>query len=161
MIFASESAIDPVSLAALARKVGKRVSYVIAPSGQVVVGLRHWYARLRGKDYYAMLERAVAEKWLTQEQSESIWASFVSRQLLFAEILASLGSIDGASLKALLLRHERSVLPLGEFLVTENVVSQETLNRALEIQKELQPTLASLLAQAGLSQEQIQMLEAA
>ena len=45
--------------------------------------------------------------------------------------------------------------------MTENVVSQETLNRALEIQKELQPTLASLLAQAGLSQEQIQMLEAA
>ncbi len=45
LIVGSEDGIDPVSLAALTRKVGRKVRYVIVLRGQIVTGLRHWSAR--------------------------------------------------------------------------------------------------------------------
>ncbi|MBC0535389.1 hypothetical protein FSG97_017055, partial [Escherichia coli] len=57
------------------------------------------------------------------------------------------------------LRHERSSLPLGKFLVTEGVISQETLDRVLTIQRELQVSMQSLLLKAGLNTEQVAQLE--
>ena len=58
LIVGSEDGIDPVSLAALTRKVGRKVRYVIVLRGQIVTGLRHWYARRRGHDPRAMLYNA-------------------------------------------------------------------------------------------------------
>ena len=66
LIVGSEDGIDPVSLAALTRKVGRKVRYVIVLRGQIVTGLRHWYARRRGHDPRAMLYNAVQHQWLTQ-----------------------------------------------------------------------------------------------
>ncbi|GKX63421.1 cyclic di-3',5'-guanylate-activated glycosyltransferase NfrB [Pragia fontium] len=159
LILASESAIDPVSLAALGRKMDKPVRYIIAPRGQVVVGLRHWYARKRQNDERSLLQKAVQRRWLSAEQAEIIWSNFVPRQLLFAEILISLGDIDMAAMNSLLLRYERSDLALGEFLVEQGVISAETLNYALELQHQLQVSMPTLLQQAGISEEQLQQLE--
>lgn len=159
MIIASENGIDPVSLAALARKMARPVEYVIVPRGQVVTGLRHWYARRRGQNDRQLLQSAVAHNWLTQEQANQIWQQFESHQFLFAEVLTALGHINHSAINALLLRHERSQMPLGEFLVTEGVVSQETLDRVLTQQRELQVSMQSLLQKAGLSAEQLTELE--
>lgn len=49
LIVGSEDGIDPVSLAALTRKVGRKVRYVIVLRGQIVTGLRHWYAPTRSR----------------------------------------------------------------------------------------------------------------
>lgn len=159
LIVASENGIDPVSLAALARKVKKQIRYVIVPRGQVVTGLRHWYARRRGVDDREMLRSAVTHGWLREEQAAAIWAQYEPRQLLFAEILTSLGDINSSAMNALLLRHERSSLPLGEFLVAEGVISRETLARALGLQQELQVSMTALLSDAGLSSEQLTDLQ--
>lgn len=69
LIVGSEDGIDPVSLAALTRKVGRKVRYVIVLRGQIVTGLRHWYARRRGHDPRAMLYNAVQHQWLTEQQA--------------------------------------------------------------------------------------------
>lgn len=157
--FASESAIDPVSLAALARKINYPVSYVITPRGQVVVGLRYWYARRKSENPKILLKKAVNRTWLTQEQADRLWAVYISKQFFFSEILISLGHINASSMSTLLLRHERSDLPLGEFLVAEGVITQKLLDRALELQKELQVSIQDLLKQAGLSSNQISEIE--
>lgn len=159
MVLASESGIDPVSLAALARKLQRPVKYVIVPPGEVVIGLRHWYARHRGVDEEAMLKAAVRHGWLTQTQSESLWRYFVPRQILFAQVLTAVGHIKSSTMNALLLRHERSELPLGEFLVSENVISQQTLDEVLALQQKLQVSIQTLLSEAGLNQAQIHQLE--
>lgn len=156
---ASENGIDPVSLAALARKMACPISYVIAPRGQVVVGVRHWYARKRSQDPKAILKNAVSRTWLSQQQADVLWDEYVHQQFFFSEILISLGHINSSSMGALLLRHERSELPLGRFLVTEGVITQDVLDRALALQKELQTTIQALLKQAGLSLSQISVLE--
>lgn len=49
LIVGSEDGIDPVSLAALTRKVGRKVRYVIVLRGQIVTGLRHWYTPTRSR----------------------------------------------------------------------------------------------------------------
>lgn len=115
LIVGSEDGIDPVSLAALTRKVGRKVRYVIVLRGQIVTGLRHWYARRRGHDPRAMLYNAVQHQWLTEQQAGEIWRQYVPHQFLFAEILTTLGHINRSAINVLLLRHERSSLPLGKF----------------------------------------------
>ncbi|HAM4298479.1 TPA: phage adsorption protein NrfB, partial [Escherichia coli] len=84
LIVGSEDGIDPVSLAALTRKVGRKVRYVIVLRGQIVTGLRHWYARRRGHDPRAMLYNAVQHQWLTEQQAGEIWRQYVPHQFLFA-----------------------------------------------------------------------------
>lgn len=156
---ASENAIDPVSLAALGRKVENQINYVIAGRGQIVTGLRYWYGNKQGQIDRGMLEAAISYHWLTKEQADALWTDFVSHQLFFAEILTSLGYINNSVMSALMLRHEHSDLQLGEFLVTEGVISQETLDRSLNLQTKLQTTMPSLLKKAGLSSDQIAKLK--
>ncbi|WP_058910148.1 cyclic di-3',5'-guanylate-activated glycosyltransferase NrfB [Entomohabitans teleogrylli] len=157
LVCASESAIDPVSLAALGRKVSMPVRYVIVPRGQVVVGLRYWYLEQR-QNKRQLVDGAVRSGMLTAEQGESIWQTWVSGQLLFAEVLTSQLHLNEAVLKALLLRFERSDLQFGEFLVAEGVVNDEDVTRALDRQKALQPCMETLLHQHGISSLQIAAL---
>ncbi|WP_336707228.1 MULTISPECIES: cyclic di-3',5'-guanylate-activated glycosyltransferase NfrB [unclassified Cedecea] len=157
LIFASESAIDPVSLAALGRKVQRPVSYVIVPRGEVVVGLRRWYLQSEN-DPSELLSRAVNAEMLTSDQAEAIWQEYVSGQILFAEVLITESHLDEAVLKAVLLRYERSEMQFGDFLVQEQVVDQHAVDRALEQQKILQPSLNGLMHKAGLSSLQISSL---
>ncbi|GHD63196.1 cyclic di-3',5'-guanylate-activated glycosyltransferase NfrB [Jeongeupia chitinilytica] len=161
LVVASESDLDPVSLAALARKLGRPVRYVIAAKGQVTVGLRRWYVRALRDDPRALLDKVVKAGWLTPEQADAIWQAFVPKQVLFAEILMSLGHIQPSALKALLLRHERSDLSFGQFLVREGVVSAGTLDEALRLQRELQPTMPALLQQHGVGADKLDSLRPA
>jgi len=154
LVVASESDLDPVSLAALARKLGRPVRYVIAPKGQVTVGLRRWYARIRSEDPRSLLDDAVGAGLIKRERADSVWDYYVSHQVMFAEILMSRGHIDSAALKAILLQFERAQRSLGDFLVKEGVVSSETLEEALALQKTLQPSMPTLLAEEGIAPAQ-------
>ncbi|HAW9015925.1 TPA: type VI secretion system tip protein TssI/VgrG [Escherichia coli] len=123
-----------------------------------VMGREH-HTEYSGHDPRAMLYNAVQHQWLTEQQTGEIWRQYVPHQFLFAEILTTLGHINRSAINVLLLRHERSSLPLGKFLVTEGVISQETLDRVLTIQRELQVSMQSLLLKAGLNTEQVAQLE--
>jgi len=145
LVFASESALDPISIAAISRKVGCQIRYVIAPKGQVTIGLRKWYTHLRADDPHKTLDEAVSTGKINSNQSEEIWKFYVSRQILLAEILVSLGHINEAALRALLLQHSVTKLYLGDFLVDKNIISKETLQKALELQRHLQPDIRKLV----------------
>lgn len=158
LIFASESAIDPVSLAALSRKIKRRVSYVIVPRGQVVVGLRYWYGQQQVQEKRQLLARAARAGFISKEQASRLWEEYVAGQILFAEVLISDHKLDDAVLKAVLLRYEHSDMLFGEFLVQEGVVSQQAVDNALDRQKKLQPSLKGLLHKAGVGRLQIAQL---
>ncbi len=148
LVLASESALDPISIAAISRKVGCQIRYVIAPKGQVTIGLRKWYTHLRTDDPQKALEEAVSAGKINKNQSEEIWKFYVSRQVLLAEVLVSLGHINEAALRALLLQHSVTKLYLGDFLVDKNIISKETLQKALELQHRLQPDIRKLIESA-------------
>jgi adsorption protein B len=151
LVVASEGDLDPVSTAALSRKLKRPVSYVIAPKGQVTVGLRHWYVRRQSEDNARrMLCAAVEAGRLSAVEADALWREYVSRQVLFAEILLSLGHLDAAALSAVLLRHERLSVSLGEYLVEQGLIDSSLLDEALELQKTLQGSMESILERAGI-----------
>jgi adsorption protein B len=151
LVLGSEGDLDPVSIAALGRKLKRPVSYVIVPKGQVTVGLRQWHARRRTDDARRALNDAVAAGQLTASGAEALWHEYVSRQVLFAEVVMSLGHLDGAALSAVLLRHEGTSVSLGQYLVEQGVIDSAVLDEALELQKTLQGSMQSLLERAGIS----------
>lgn len=150
LIVARESPLDPVSLSALERKIGVPIACVIAPCGEVVVGLRRWYSHHR-IDQYACVVRAVEMGLFSPGRGEQLWQQYVSGQILFAEVLISQAWIDPSVLHAMLLRYEHSDLMFGEFLVEENVVSEEAVASALRRQRQLQPTMEGLFSQMGIN----------
>jgi bacteriophage N4 adsorption protein B len=149
LILGSEGDLDPVSTAALARKLKRSVRYVIVPKGQVTVGLRHFYARRQTENARQALDEAVWAGRVPVSRAEGLWTEYVSRQVLFAEVLMSLGHLDAAALHSVLLRHERSSISLGEYLVEQRVITLAVLHQALELQAKLQCSMQSLLERAN------------
>jgi bacteriophage N4 adsorption protein B len=150
LVLASEGYLDPVSAAALGRKLTRPVRYVIVPKGQVTVGLRHWYMQRQTEAARQALDDALRAGRLTSGRAEALWQEYVSRQVLFAQVLMSLGHLDAAALSAVLLRHERGSLSLGEYMVSLWIVSSAALDEALQLQKTLQISMSSLLEREGL-----------
>lgn len=146
LILASEANIDPVSLAAIARKLERPVRYVIVPKGRVTVELRRLYARHGTEPARELLESAVQEERVSSEKATTLWRHYVSRQLLLGDVLMSVGRIDPAALGALLLRQEKTETSLGDFLVGEGILTPEALDEALQLQQKLQVSMARLLS---------------
>jgi len=144
LVLASEGELDPVSTAALARRLKRPVAYVIVPIGQVTVGLRHWYLQQPADAPRRMLAEAVAGG-LSSDRAGELWQEYVSQQLLFAEILMSLGHLDRAALTAVLLRHERAASSLGEYMVSLGILSAAAVEEALQLQETLQGSMGALL----------------
>jgi bacteriophage N4 adsorption protein B len=150
LVLGSEGDLDPVSIAALGRKLKRPVSYIIVPKGQVTIGLRQWYARRRTDDARQALNDAVAAGRLKAPDAEALWHEYVSRQVLFAEVVMSLGHLDAAALSAVLLRHEATAVSLGQYLVEQGVIDSAVLHEALELQQTLQGSIHSLMERAGI-----------
>jgi adsorption protein B len=70
----------------------------------------------------------------------------------------SLGHLDAAALSSVLLRHERTSMRLGEYLVAEEIISEAVLQEALELQQTLQGSIASVLERAGIKVPGIESL---
>ena len=134
-----------MSIAALARKLKRPVGYVIVPKGQVTVGLRHWHSRRPVDGPRRKLDDAVSAGALSPGRAGELWAEYVSRQVLFAEILTTLGHLDQAALTSVLLRHERASCTLGDYLVGLGILSAAAVEEALELQETLQGSIDSLL----------------
>jgi adsorption protein B len=149
LVLASESYIDPVSLAAIARQLGRRVRYVLAYKGQVTIGLRRWYAQpsKSDRDPHQLLDMAADRGLIARERVAPLWNDYVSRQVMLGEILVAQGHVDEVAFRALLLNHARSDKRLGDFLIGQGVISADVLHRLLRLQAALQPSVTSLLEQ--------------
>jgi adsorption protein B len=153
LVVATESALSPIALSALRRKLGFEIDYVIAEIGQVTVGLRHCYARFRMTDPKGTLEAAIALGQLKEHDRNRVWAEYVSRQVMLGEVLQTLGRIDAAAFSAVLLQHASSTLPLGDYLVEHGIISEETLRHAIEVQAKIQPTMEAVIARYEMTKE--------
>jgi adsorption protein B len=149
LILASESYLDPVSLAAIGRKLARPVQYVITTKGQVSVGLRHWYVGQEIAAEHALLQTSLNQGDLTNAEASLIWDEFVTKQLFLGDILQSLGRIDTSALSALLIRREHSNMPLGEYLVAQKAITKLALDESLQLQQQLQVSIFTLLKHAG------------
>lgn len=153
LTLASESMLSPIVLAALRRKLGLSIQYVIVPIGQVTVGLRHWYARLRQHEPREILAKAIRDGRLDPSLKQAAWQRYESHQVLLGEVLQSLGRIDTAAFSALLLQHAQTEEPLGQFLVAQSILSPAVLDMAIARQKEIQLSMSQVIDQLGHDQQ--------
>ncbi|HMN22158.1 MAG TPA: glycosyl transferase family protein [Ottowia sp.] len=147
LVLACESYLDPVALAAIGRKLGRAVSYVIVPKGEVTVGLRRWYAA--DSDAEALRAGVVAPlapPSATPQTSDLVWRVYAGGQLLLGDILCALGHIEPAALKSVLIQHAKTRARLGEFMVERGLLAQPVLDEALALQQRLQPPVRELFA---------------
>ena len=79
----------------------------------------------------ADLMSAVQQGRVSPKGAERIWTYFVSRQVMLGEVLQTLGRIDAAAFSAILLQHSSTDLPLGDFLVRQEIITKETLDHAI------------------------------
>ena len=148
LVLASESYLDPVSLAAIARRIGTAVRYVIVPKGQVTVALRQWYGDGSGRGPLEEHQDMVRACGLEPAAAETLWKSYVARQVLLGDVVQALGRLDPAALNSVLIRRAKTTKRLGEFMVAEGVMSQEELGKVLELQGKLQLSMERLVDRA-------------
>jgi adsorption protein B len=146
LVLATESALSPIAMSAIRRKLGIDIEYVIAEIGQVTVGLRHSYARHRMADPLKTLDAAIEMGHIRQEDRQAVWTYYVSRQLMLGEVLQTLGRIDTTAFSAVLLQHASSTISLGDYLVEHGIITAETLRHAIDIQKQIQPSIEAVIA---------------
>lgn len=145
LVLATESALSPIAMSAIRRKLGTDIEYVIAEIGQVTVGLRHSYARHRMVDPMKTLDAAIRMGQFREENRQAVWTYYVSRQLMLGEVLQTLGRIDTTAFSAVLLQHASSTISLGDYLVGHGIITAETLRHAIEIQKQIQPSIEAVI----------------
>jgi len=149
LVIARESSLPPVALAAIGRRLQRRVRYVLAPPGTVTVGLRHWYARWgRGEDPLRLLDEACAAGRLNAGAAKQIWRRYVSGQSMLGDYLVQLNLIEPAVMSQALIAYEDSELPFGEFLVSRGIISEDSLRTGLESQAATQPRMEALIREA-------------
>jgi adsorption protein B len=144
LVLASESAIDPVSLAALSRRLRRPVRYVITHRGQVVVHTRRLLTGSQADDARAQLDEQVRSGRIERARAARIWERYTSSQVSLGELLMSLGHVEPTAFRALMLRFGGGE-QLGAFLVDNGVITDEVLQRALELQQRLQPNLQAVI----------------
>ncbi len=145
LVLACESYVDPVSLAAISRKLGRKVSYVIVPKGQVTVGLRLWYGAVRHGFVPSESNATTAQSGSAPHTADLMWNAYVGGQLMLGDILCALGHMDPAALNSVLIQRAKTHDRLGEFMVARSLLTQDALDQALELQQKLQPPMDELL----------------
>lgn len=156
LIVASESALPAVELNALRRRLQRAVEYVIAPQGSVTVALRRYYHDARDTpDPWDRLQGAVEMGVIDGKTAETLWQRYVSGQFMLGSSLVRSGLLLGPVAHQALIDYEHSSLPFGEYLVEAGYISRATLDDALRHQREDQPDMTRLLAEANAGDEPV------
>lgn len=148
LVIGSESGLDPVLLAAIRRKVGYKVRYVILPRGQVTVGLRFWYTEPKQENQRQLLDQAVHDHQFDAATADALWERYLASQVLLAELIANMGQLDFVMLRTLFIDYYASNMRVGDYLVAQNVITQDLLDRAVVQQRNIQRTIKDLIEEA-------------
>lgn len=149
LVVARETALLPVQLQGLQRRVDSPVRFVIVPQGTVTTALRLYCSDKPQEDPLSLLEKAVETGQLSRGSADGIWKEYLHRQVLLGDILLGTHTIRLGALYQALLEFEDTDLPLGQYLVQKGYLSEEALKEGLEVQRDFQPTMRQLLVDAG------------
>lgn len=133
LMLGSERALNPVALAAIGRHLGRKVRYRIVPQGRVTVGLRYWYTEGNPSDIVRMLNL------LEQKHDDpSVMESVCRYQVLLGDLIQEEGMLPPAVLAQAMFDFDPISESLGDHLEKKQLISRNTLDRALAEQKRQQ-----------------------
>ena len=86
---------------------------------------------------------------LPPAKAEALWQEYVSRQVLFAEVLMSLGQLDRRRSAPCCCATNAARSASASYMVGLGLISQAALHEALELQRTLQGSIYGLLEREG------------
>lgn len=154
LVLAKESMLSPVAIGALERALQRDISYVICQGGAVTLALRYWYQFDVSCNPEPELARWQQQQLISAHDADLLRERYFSSRLQFGEALLQASRLEPAVINQILLSfHYGGQQKLGEYLVAEQVISQQVLDNTLAFQRDYQPSLSQLLAQITETQE--------
>ncbi|AIU68481.1 glycosyl transferase family 2 [Vibrio coralliilyticus] len=154
LILGKESALSPVGLSAIKRKLGVPVRWVITTNGAVTLGLRYWYLDDRSVNPNPEIQRAINEGKLSAASVEQIKGIYFATQSQLGSCLLSAHLIEPAVLHQAILAFENvSDMSLGEFLVEKGYLRESDITLALKLQNDHKRSIPDLIIRQRVEKE--------
>lgn len=145
LVIGKESALSPVALSAIKRRIGKPVRWVITTNGAVTLGLRHWYLGDQMVNPYPHLDQLVQKFGLSQSVINKILSGYFASHCQIGTWLLSARLIEPAVLNQAVLAFEKVTdMSFGQFLVDRGYIEADAIETALELQKRHQYSVEDL-----------------
>lgn len=146
LVVGKESALSPVALSAIKRRLGIKVKWAITTNGAVTVGLRYWYLRNECVNPHEALDSAVKDGRINEMDRSKLLDSFFATQCQLGTCLLSARLIEAAVLNQAILAFEGvEGVSLGRFLTENEYLNQEDIETALTLQRSFQREMADLI----------------
>lgn len=150
LVLGKESALSPVALGTIQRRLGRPVKWVITTNGAVTVGLRYWYLGDESVNPSEKINAAIDSGLISVSQSKEVLGAYYASQSQLGSCLVSGRFIEMAVLNQAILNFESVTdMSLGQFLVTHGYIEESALTQALLLQKQQKRSIEELLSVYG------------
>lgn len=148
LILGKESALSPVALSAIKRRLKRPIEWVITTNGAVTLGIRYWYLAQNIENPIQKLNQAIESQKINPEMKPIILDQFFASQSQLGSCLLAEHLIEPAVLNQAILAFEHEdELSLGQFLISRKYVSEAQVTQALKLQTSQQQSISKLIAQ--------------
>lgn len=149
LIVGREYALSPVAEAAISRRLKRPVRGCVTTQGAVTLGLRYWYMNDKEADPTPYLQQAQEGGTLQESDIRLMRDAYFIRQLPFGTALVQSHVIDPAVMAQIMMAYDRrNEVRLGDYLVSEGIISDAQRDEASAYQKRHQIEMKELLAEA-------------
>lgn len=149
LIVGREYALSPVAEAAISRRLKRPVRGCVTTQGAVTLGLRYWYMDDKDADPRPYLQQAQESGTLQESDIRLMRDAYFIRQLPFGTALVQSHVIDPAVMAQVMMAYDRrNEVRLGDYLVSEGIISDAQRDEASAYQKRHQIEMKELLAEA-------------
>ncbi|PMJ90745.1 glycosyl transferase family protein [Vibrio sp. 10N.261.55.A7] len=146
LVLGKESALSPVALSAIRRRLGMKVKWAVTTNGAVTLGLRYWYLSDKAINPHTTLNAAVSDGRISIAEKAQLLDSFFATQCQLGACLLSSRLIEAAVLNQAILAFEGvEGVSLGRFLTENEYLEQNDIETALTLQRSFQRDIGTLV----------------
>ncbi|MEP1868628.1 MAG: glycosyl transferase family protein [Paraglaciecola sp.] len=147
LIITGENRLSPVALASIERQLDKKVEYQLCQLGACTVGIRYHYLGDAESNPTAKIKQKVAAGTLASDLQQVILDQYYNSQIMFGDALQQAGFIEPAVFNQIILGFDYSShLRLGDYLVNQQVISEQVVKNIIELQKSRQQNIDSIIS---------------
>jgi len=140
-----ESQLSPVALGQIQRQTGFKVVLCICAYGVVSLGIRHWYRHEQGLNPGDYLNYCLHTKQIDARELKLLQQRYFASQLSFGDSLIQAAVLDPAVVNQVLISYDhQSGQRLGDYLLSEGIVSKDSLAQVVELQRLHRRTIQQL-----------------
>lgn len=141
-----ESQLSPVAISQIERQTGFKVQLCICAYGVVSLGVRHWYRQEENLNPDLYLQQCLQQGGITESDLRTLTQSYLASQLSFGDALVQAALLEPAVVNQVLISFDhQSGLRLGDYLISEGIVTAENLAQVVKLQQQRRKTMQQLV----------------